>query len=136
MDSLDEILKYINNNPMAYANADTNINNIHSAQYSQQTDDSQKGRAMDNREKISKITDNDHRQETVNIPKDKRTVPQKGKVIKSRSGEIVKKTGQTLVHIPISINPANMLTTALYVIQLIVLFCEISTFVYDILLAG
>ena len=61
MDPLDDILRYINNNPMAYANADTNINNIHSAQYCQQTDDSQTGRAMDNREQSSKITDNDHR---------------------------------------------------------------------------
>ena len=61
-------------------------NNIHSAQYSQQTNNSQKGRAMDNRVHSSKVTDNNHRQETVNSPKDKRTVSQNGKVVKTKSG--------------------------------------------------
>ena len=68
MDTLDDILKHINNNPMAYANAYTNNNNIHSAQYSKQADNTQKGRAMDNREQSNKVTDNNHRQATVNIP--------------------------------------------------------------------
>ena len=85
MDPLDDILKLINKNPMAYLKADTNNNNMHSAQYSQQTNNSQKVRAMDNRKQSSKFTDNDHRLETVNIPKDKRMVPQNGEV-KIRSG--------------------------------------------------
>ena len=90
MDPLDDILKHINNNPTAYANADTN-NNIHSAQYSQQTNNSQKGRVMDNGEQSSEVTDNNHRQENVNIPKDKRMAPQNGKGVSTRSGQIVKK---------------------------------------------
>ena len=91
VDPLNDILKHINNNPTANAITDTNKNNIHSAQYSQQTDNSQKGRGMDNREQSSEITDNNYRQETVNIPKDKRTSPSNDKVIKTRSGQIVKK---------------------------------------------
>ena len=80
VDPLDDILKHINNNPTAYAITNTNKNNIHSAQYSQQTDNTQKGRAMDNRGQ------GNYRQETVNIPKDKRTSPPNDKVIKTRSG--------------------------------------------------
>ena len=86
-DPLDDILKHINNNPTAYAIAETNKNNIHSAQYSQQTDNSQKGRGMDNREQSSKITDNSNRQETVNIPKDKRTSPSMMKLSKLDQGK-------------------------------------------------
>ena len=70
MDPLDNILKHISNNLTAYANTDTNNNNIHSAQYSQQTNNSQKGRAMDNREQSSEVTDNDHRQETIQNTKE------------------------------------------------------------------
>ena len=81
---------------MAYANAYTNNNNIHSAQYSQLGDNSQKGRSMDNRQQSRVVTDNNHRQETVNIPKDKRTVPPNGEVIKTRSGQIVKKLDRLL----------------------------------------
>ena len=88
---MDDILKHINNNPTAYAIADTNKNNIHSAQYSQQTDNSQKGGGMDNREQSSEVTDNNYRQETVNIPKDRRTSPSNDEVIKTRLGQIVKK---------------------------------------------
>ena len=51
---------------------------------------------MDNSEHSSEVTDNDHRQETVNIPNDKRTFPQNGKVIKTRSGQIVKKPDRLL----------------------------------------
>ena len=90
---MNDILKHINNNPTAYANADTNNNNIHSAQYSEQTNNGQKGRVMDNREQSSEVTDHDHRQENVNIPKEKRTVTQNSEVIRTRtrSGQIVKK---------------------------------------------
>ena len=96
MDPLDDILKHISNNPTAYANTGTSNNNIHSAQYSQQINNSQKGRAMENREQSSKVTDNEHRQKNVNIPKDKRTVPQNGEVTKTRSGQIVKKLDRLL----------------------------------------
>ena len=81
---------------MAYVNAYTNNNNIHSAQYSQQADNSWKRRAMDNRKQRSKVTDNNHWQETLNIPKDKRTVLQNGKVIEIKSGQIVKKPDRLL----------------------------------------
>ena len=45
---------------------------------------------MDNRDQSSNVIDNDHRQENVNIPKDKRIATQNGKVIRTRSGQIVK----------------------------------------------
>ena len=48
-DPLVDILSNINNNPAAYTNAYIDNNNSHSAQCSQQTNNTEKGRGIDNK---------------------------------------------------------------------------------------
>ena len=91
MDPLADILNNINNNPVAYANAYTNNNNNSSAQCSQQTNNTQKGKAMNNKEQSCVVVSNDHRQEAINISKDREKMSQDCGVIKTRTRQLVKK---------------------------------------------
>ena len=51
----------------------------------------QQGREENNSQQDSEVINNDHRQETVNAPKENGTAQQKSKVIKTRYGQTVKK---------------------------------------------
>ena len=86
-DPLADILNNINNNPAAYTKAYIDNNDSHSAQCNQQTNNTQKGKAIDKKEQSSVIA----RQETIKVPKDKRTISQDSKVFKTRSRQIVRK---------------------------------------------
>ena len=71
---------------MAY----TSNHNDHSGQCHQQTNNNQKGEARD-KEQNSTVANNDLRQENTNVSIDERTIPQGSQVIKTRSGQIIKK---------------------------------------------
>ena len=85
-DPLADILNNINKNSMAH----TSNNKDHSGQCHQQTNNNQKGEARD-KEQNSAVANNDPRQENTNVSLDKRTTPQGSEVIKTRSGQIIKK---------------------------------------------
>ena len=89
-DPLEDILRCISSNPIAYANAHTNNSNIHNTQCHQQTKNTQQGRAG------SEVINNDHRPETINTPEENGTAQQKSKVIKTRYGWTVKKPDRLL----------------------------------------
>ena len=72
-------------------------NNIDSsAQCNQQTNNTQKGKAMDNKEQSCLVAGNNCRQGARNVPKDEGTSLQDNEVIKTRSGQIVKKLDRFL----------------------------------------
>ena len=96
MDPLVDILNNISNNPAACTSAHNNDNINCSAQCNQQTNNAQKGKAMDNKEQSSIVTSNDHRQGAINVSKDKGVSLQDSEVIKTRSGQIVKKPDRLL----------------------------------------
>ena len=75
---------------MAYVNAHTNGSNSHSGQYHQQTIHNQKGEARD-KEQNNTLANNKLREENRNVLIDKRTISQGSEVIKTRSGQIIKK---------------------------------------------
>ena len=95
MDPLADILNNINNNPAACASTHNN-NIISSAQCNQQTNNTQKRKAMDNKEQSGIVAGNDHRQGAINVPKDKGTSLQDNEVIKTRSRWVVKKPDRLL----------------------------------------
>ena len=76
---------------MACTSAHNNDNNNSIAQCNQQTNITQKGKAMDNKEQRNIVAGNSHRQEAINVPKDKGTSLQDNEAIKTRSRWIVKK---------------------------------------------
>ena len=76
-----------------------------------------KGKAMDNKEISSIVTSNNCRKGVINVPKDKGIGLKDSEVIKTRYGQIVKKTGQTIIHIAPIISPADILAIAPYVVQ-------------------
>ena len=96
MDPLVDILNNINNNPVACTSAHNNDNINSIVQCNQQTNNIQKGKAMDNKEQSSIVAGNSHGQGAINVPKDKGTSLQDNKVIKTRSGWIVKKLDRLL----------------------------------------
>ena len=80
-DLLEDILKCISNNPMAYANVHTHSsnNNMLKSENQQQTKNVQQGRGQD------------HKQKTINTPDDTDTRQQSSKAVKTRYGRTVKK---------------------------------------------
>ena len=73
MDPLVDTLNNINNNPVACASAYNNNNISSIVQCNQQTNNTLKGKAMDNKEQSSIVAGNSHRQGAINVPKDKGT---------------------------------------------------------------
>ena len=85
-----DILNNINKNPTAYANVQTpNINNS-DGQYHEQINSDKKQEAKD-QEQCVKMTDISHK-EGAYIPGDNKTVFQGSKVLKTRLGQVAKKT--------------------------------------------
>ena len=84
---------------MAYSNAHTSTINNQWTQYNQQAVDRQQGRTVDSKQQNSIIINANHKQNTVNVEKEIRASPQANEVVKTISGQIVKKTVQTLIHI-------------------------------------
>ena len=83
---MEDILKCIINNPMAYGNMHTNNSNIHITQHHQQPKNSQQGRGEDDSQQSSEVINKNHRQETLNTPEDNGIVQQKSEVVKTRYG--------------------------------------------------
>ena len=86
----------INKNPVACASTHNNDNINSIAQCNQQTNNTQKGKAMDNKEQSSIVAGNSHRQGAINVPKDKGTSLQDNEVIKTRSGQIIRNPDRLL----------------------------------------
>ena len=99
MDPLADILNNINKNLVACTSAYNNNNINSSAQCIQQTNNTHKGKAMDNKEQNSIVASNGHRQGVINVPKDKGISLQDREVIKTRYGQIVKKNPDRLLYI-------------------------------------
>ena len=96
MDPLVDILNNTNCNPAACSSARNNNNINSSAQCNQHTNNTQKGKAMDNKEQNSIVGSNNHRQGSINVPKDKGISLKDSEVIKTISGQIVKKPDRLL----------------------------------------
>ena len=79
------------NNPRTYDNVNTNRSNSQKAQCHQETKYTQQAKEEKYSQQSRKVVSEDSRQKTINTPEDKRTVQQNGKVIKTGSGQIVKK---------------------------------------------
>ena len=89
-DPLADILGNINKNPTTYATVQTpSINNI-SGQYNEQSSNGQKEEVKD-KEQYNTRSDNNCRQGNTSVPGDNKTMLQDSKVIKTRSGWIIKK---------------------------------------------
>ena len=69
----------------------TNRSNSQNTQCHQQTKYIQQAKEEEYSQQSRNVISEDSRQKTINTPDDKRTVPQNGEVIKTRSGQIVKK---------------------------------------------
>ena len=89
-DPLEDILKCISNNPMAYGNMHTCSNNIHKTQYHQQTKNTQPGRGQDHSQQSSEVVNKDHRHKNMNPPEDNEIVQRKSEVVKTRCGQTVR----------------------------------------------
>ena len=98
---------------MAYFSAYTNNINNQWTQCNKQTESSLQGNSVDNRQENSKIINTNHKQHTINIQKDARTVPQNSEVVKTRSGKMVKKPDRLSYTLVITISPANMSSAVL-----------------------
>ena len=68
---MDDILSHINYNPMAYSNAHKNTINNQWTQYNQQAVDGQQGRTVNSKQQNSIIINANHKQNTVNVEKEK-----------------------------------------------------------------
>ena len=83
-DLLDDILRHINNNQVAYSNAHMSTINNQWTQYNQQAIDGQQGRTVDSKQQNSIMINADHKQDTIKAEKEIRIIPQASKVVKTR----------------------------------------------------
>ena len=81
---------------MVYSSAYTKNTNNQWTQWNKKTETSLQGKAVDNRQQNSEIINTNHKQDTRNTQKDARTAPQNGKVVKTSSGQVVKKLDRLL----------------------------------------
>ena len=108
-----DILNNINKNPTAYANVQTPSINNSDGQYHEQINSDQK--EAKEKEQCVKRTDISYKEGTC-IPGDNKTVLQGSEVLKTRSGQVVKKNRQISIHLATSASPANTLATPTNVI--------------------
>ena len=86
---LADILNGINKTPAAHVNVQTNSSDNKSRQYEQHPSQKQKGEAQD-KEHSKAVTNNEQRQEKTSAPIDKRVLSCDSRIIKTKSGQIIK----------------------------------------------